>query len=441
MPRGQTHSCRPDTACAASGSEPDAGFLNQPVPLAPGVLAAAEGNVVSDGKGRVVVTYIGYWAHDGGFDSNVVAVGCTLDAMGNCTWSAPTANNLVRNGFTSMTGWVTDPSVTFDAVTGDYYWAWLDYVGGSNGWLRVSRSSDGGVTWSTPVDAATGVADKPWIVARNGIVWATAVDDVGLRIARSPDGGKTWEQHELAVPFESAFYPQPAVDNSGNFLLAWAASQGASSASEINNLLRVAVWPAGKTCAVLPALEDCFTGKTVAVQAKEFAQDRIAEVPFSAALNPADGSFWLAYVRGDRYRASDIAAVRCLGGTCEPPIRVSQPNATQTCGVRIVPAIAFDATGVGHVAWMDNRYGKGDRGRYWYARSTDGKTWNESVLSDADNVFTVGKENSAGWFGDYTGITAAGGRVIATWADSRNLPPTGIQPGGFVRPRMFLGVH
>jgi hypothetical protein len=443
QPRGYTMSCRPDTACARSGNEVSAGFLNQPVPLAPQVLAAAEGNVVFDGKSTAVMTYIGYWVHDGIFDANVVAVACTLDGMGQCTWGPTTANHFTRG--TAGSGFVTDPSVAWDAMTGTYWWTWFDDLGDGMSILRVARSTDGGQSWSAPIDVATGVSDKPWIVARGGVVWVAVVDDKdALRIVRSPDDGATWEQHRLAIPGELAFYPQPAVDDAGNYYLAWQGEKPAQTAAEVTGNVRVAMWPAGKPCATLPSLEDCFVGKIAAATTTLFAADRVEDVPMASAFNPSDGSFWVTYISGSRYVESDVMGLRCTPGgqtmACDAPVRISQPGVAQTCGVRILPTIAFDEIGTAHAAWADNRYGAGDRGRIWYATSSDGKTWSESVLSDGDQIFSVSKEWSAGWYGDYMGIVAASGRVIATWSDSRQLPPTGIQPGGFVRQRMFLGV-
>jgi hypothetical protein len=406
------------------------------------VVAASEGNVAYDGKGHAVVVYMGYWPHDGFFDGATVAAQCTLDASRNCTWSPTTLNHLDRAGYTPLDGNVADPSVTYDPSTGDFYWGWFDYMFKSNGWLRVARSSDAGATWTTPVDAAANIVDKPWIAANAGSVWAVASDDPGIRIARSSDKGATWDQHLLTVSGEGASYPQAIADAAGNLYLAWWSSVAGPFPQTIG--LRVAMWPAGTSCAVMPATEDCFVGKFVAVQAVELTADAIEEVPFAAALNPKDHSLWLAYIHGDRYAHSDVFAVRCnvaaSGTTCDAPVRVSQSSASTTCGVRILPVIAFDESGTAHVAWMDGRYGKGDRGRFWYSRSIDGKVWSETVMSDADSVFTVGKEWSAGWLGDYPGIVAGGGRVLATWSDSRDLPPTGIQPTGFVRQRMFLGV-
>jgi hypothetical protein len=440
-PRGQTHSCRLDTACARTGDEPDAGFLNQPVPLAPNILAASEGNVAFDGKDRVVVTYIGYWVQNGVIDNGIVALGCSLDANRNCTWTAPTTHLWAHGGV----GHATDPSVAFDPVTGDFYWAWLDYAGGSASFVRVSRSTDGGRSWSAPVDAAGGIADKPWIVARGGTVWALSVDaPPALRISRSTDQGQTWSQHRLVVASEIAFYPQAAVDPAGNLLLAWLSNQTGVAPDTAQVHLRVAEWPAGVNCATLPAREDCLVGKVAVATSTTYAADKIDDVPYTAALNPADGSYWLAWIRGDRYTGSDVVAARCALANqtfaCGAPVRVSQPGAQGPCGARILPTLAFDEMGGAHAAWFDNRYGGGDRGRFWYAHSPDGTTWQEAVLSDAPAVFTTGKEWSSGWAGDYIGITAAGGRVIAAWSDSRDLPPTGVQPTGFVRQRLFLGV-
>ena len=55
-----------------------------------------------------------------------------------------------------------------------------------------------------------------------------------------------------------------------------------------------------------PSSGACFIGKTAAVTNAEFSIGEIDDVPFSAALDPADGSFWLAWISNDRYRQSVV---------------------------------------------------------------------------------------------------------------------------------------
>lgn len=145
------------------------------------------------------------------------------------TWSAPVY-------IADMLGvGVTDPS-TGTAVrdgaivpeiavgpNGEVYVAWQDsrFSGGVHDGIAVSRSSDGGLTWSTPVrvnGAPSTPAFTPSIhVLPDGTVGVTYYDlrsDTATAplftdswLARSRDGGATWSDLRIAEPFDMNFAP------------------------------------------------------------------------------------------------------------------------------------------------------------------------------------------------------------------------------------------
>jgi hypothetical protein len=109
---------------------------------------------------------------------------------------------------TSTAGDAGDPSLARDNVSGKIYFATLGYSNGNV--IQVFRSTDNGATFGAPVNAAPGFSslnqlDKEWITVDNasgsgqGNVYATFTDfsnggltDSGIFLTRSTDGGNTW---------------------------------------------------------------------------------------------------------------------------------------------------------------------------------------------------------------------------------------------------------
>ncbi|MEV1000868.1 sialidase family protein [Nonomuraea sp. NPDC050202] len=139
--------------------------------------------------------------HDGG--ASGITFATSTDNGG--TWTKGTLPAITAFGGGPY-GRVSDPSAAFDAEHG----AWLitslaltDAGGVTGAAVLTSRSTDGGLTWSTPVTTATGGdLDKSWAVCDNGADSAfrgtcyAVFDDHAagnaIKVARSTDGGLTW---------------------------------------------------------------------------------------------------------------------------------------------------------------------------------------------------------------------------------------------------------
>jgi hypothetical protein len=116
------------------------------------------------------------------------------------------------------------PDIAVDRKTGTIYLVWQDarFSSGLRDGIALSKSTDGGLTWSAPVQvnqaprvqAFTAAVD----VASNGTIGVTYYDfrkdtnDPGVLLTnywqiRSRDGGATWKEIPLAGPFDMRTAP------------------------------------------------------------------------------------------------------------------------------------------------------------------------------------------------------------------------------------------
>lgn len=111
------------------------------------------------------------------------------------------------------------PDIAVDLATGTLYAVWNDarFSGGLYSDIALSKSTDGGLTWSAPVKAnqtpvpvdaftpsvdvaAGGTVAVSYYDFRNNTPAAGAVTDYW--IAHSHDGGATWSENHIVGPFD-----------------------------------------------------------------------------------------------------------------------------------------------------------------------------------------------------------------------------------------------
>jgi hypothetical protein len=141
------------------------------------------------------------------FDGGACAIGVATSTDNGASWTSGLLPGITK--WTATRGAndrATDASVAYDARHNAWLVSSLTLLeaGGVHGNAVVtSRSTDGGLTWSTPFTTATGGdLDKNWIVCDNTSTSAfyghcyTQWDDHGagnaLRMSTSTDGGQTW---------------------------------------------------------------------------------------------------------------------------------------------------------------------------------------------------------------------------------------------------------
>jgi hypothetical protein len=130
----------------------------------------------------------------------------------------------------------SDASVTYDAK----HSAWLIStlgVGSSNAVL-VSRSTDGGSTWTNPVTVATGGVDKDWIVCddtasspfygRCYVEYDVESSSDLLRMKTSADGGLTWGPARSTADSAHGLGGQPVVRPNGTVMVPYMTTSSGS---------------------------------------------------------------------------------------------------------------------------------------------------------------------------------------------------------------------
>jgi hypothetical protein len=374
---------------------------------------------------------VGVWQQDrwstGGAEG--LLTGVSLD--GGRTWSQHmaafshcTGGNAANGGDYSR---ASDPWVTF-APDGTVYQSSLSFNGdvlaaGSSNAILVSRSTDGGATWSNPItvisDGQNFFNDKDSITADSTdarLVYAVwdRLDNANRGpsyFSRTADGGVTWEvAHSIYDPGANS----QTINNQVVVL---------PDGTLIDFFTRLDTPPNAPATATLAIIRSPDKGVTWSppiaispVQARgtfdpeTHAQIRDGATLGSIAVGPHGE---LAAVWQDsRFSAGardGVAFSRSLDGglTWTMAVRVNSVANVPA----FVPAVAIRADGTYGVSYYDFRNNTADASTlltdYWLARSTDGITWLESHITGPFDLAVA--PNSGGLFlGDYQALTSIG---------------------------------
>jgi hypothetical protein len=162
----------------------------------------------------------------GGLHGNAVVTSRSTD--GGFTWSAP---------FTTATGgdldknWIVCDNSPSSPFYGNCYTEWDDH--GAGNILKMSRSSDGGQTWSAPATNNSGVIGGQPVVRPDGtVVVPTAnANETAIGAFNSTNGGASWSaittiatirHHTVAGSLREGPLPSAEIDGAGTVYVAWA---------------------------------------------------------------------------------------------------------------------------------------------------------------------------------------------------------------------------
>jgi BNR/Asp-box repeat len=326
---------------------------------------------IYDAKGTAIIAYLGfdklgtenYWAHNatrnGLFVRRSTDGGKTWDKDDHAVKENPTAAGIP---FEDKPGIAAD--VTNSPYRGNLYIGWTEFSL-TKTIILFSRSADGGVTWSTPIEISTheglprddngAVEGFSAAVASDGTLYAAWADANNIAFATSHDGGKTFTPSRQIIEHPAPYFPIPGTSRANGF----------------------------------PQL----------------------------GIDPRSGLLFLTW---SDYRNGDIdvfaASSSDQGNTWAAPVRVST-NPIHDGTDQFFQWLAVDPTdGSANVIFYDRRTDPGNKKMaISLARSTDGgKTFeNYSWMSE-------GFDGGDQFIGDYTGIAAYGGKVLGAWSETRD---------------------
>lgn len=385
---------------------------------------------------------------DGGADGILAAV--SID--GGLTWtSSPVPFSRCAGGGAPDGDHerASDPWVSFSREGALVYAAGLAFDRATpRSSIVVSRSADGGFTWSpahaVETESDPDVAlDKPTLTVDptrpghvyavwdrlSGLATADPADDRGpARLARSTDGGATWEAardiHDPG-PDAQTISNQILVLPDGSLVDVFVRILQASAPSPLFHVVAIRSGDAGTSWAppaVIAALQP-----VGATDPGTGARVRTGEVVPSAASD-GNGRIWVAWQDGrfSGFERDGVALAFSDDGGIgwSAPARANRDPSVQA----FRPAVAGGPGGEVAVTYYDFRpWNPADPSRawtaFWRATSADGgATWEEVPLGGPFDLRTA-PEAGGLFLGDYTGLVARRGGFHALFSMGR--PPSG----------------
>lgn len=357
----------------------------------------------------------------------------------------------------------SDISFAYSA-TGIAYACVLAVQGNTSG-IFVSRSTDGGKTFSHPVPVfldttGTTFSDKPWITVDQThgptagtiyVAWnldgnrdadaggastggvpedhllpnqTSDSSNVGLVVSRSIDGGRTFSPPLVISRFDPEFVigAIPRVAPNGHVYIVFGAIDNRSG--NINQLEMVASSDRGVTFSDPQVIQDNVDGLPNHLSQGTF---RNLSLP-TFAVSPKDGSMVVAWSDMRNSDADILASTSIDGGaTWSKPYRVNH-DALGNGKDQFQPVIAVAPNGTYTCAWFDRRRDPNNRLIDEYiAQSQDGgktfglnlrvtdKSWNPAI----DAPEPEGKPSNT-FIGDYQGLAVDNLTVHPLWNDTQN---------------------
>jgi hypothetical protein len=321
----------------------------------------------------------------------------------------------VERGTPSVAGLFQDKiNVTADQRNGNVYVAWARFSGNfGNDVIYFSRSTDRGRTYSKPIRISDGGASEQFAdlaVGPDGAVYLTyriyagsKVSDA-IAIVKSTDGGVSWTRPRTVARitgFESTDYG-PDTCGDGPFrcpLLNYARFSSLSAVAADAKGVHI-VW----------------NGRTAAGQSKVSARNSSDGLSWTGPIVQLDAAATGHQFFPDIATDGSTLSVIFQDSRSDPSYSPSLPPGDTAAGTSSGPVV--DA---------------------YYARSSNGVTWTETLASAArsnPNFENRGTARSP-FFGDYNYVSAApDGSFFTVWTDTRDLvsftdPRDGNQDEGF----------
>jgi hypothetical protein len=295
-----------------------------------------------------------------------------------------------------------DPTVAF-GPNGDVYFAFVA-LSPAQGAVAVSRSADGGLTWSSQMWATSFAmgADKPALaVGGNGNLYMYYQNGALYGRTLAATAGRWSSPSMIDATGRNAY---PVVDAKGAVSVLYATSNSIKLARSTN---------AGASYSVSTV------ANATPLQPRQ-TQYRASIYP--AAGVDSSGTLYVAWADGrNAGMGNDIMYSRSVNGgsTWSTPARVNSDSGSAD---QLMPALAVGSDGAVNVAWLDNRNDSANVNYDIYmARSADGASFgpNVRVTNTSSNPANDPRLGGA-MIGDYFAMAAGNGVAYPFWTDTRN---------------------
>jgi hypothetical protein len=351
-----------------------------------------------------------YFTGDG--RNTIIGYGWTTD--GGLTWQSDRYQPSSFAG--SNTG---DPAVAADG-DGNFYLGILVYSSGNNG-IFCAKSTDGGATFGPPVQIDTG-GDKNYVAAdplNNNVYmfWMNFSPGQTIYFSKSTDQNASWSPR-LQISDSGTGRSQngaaPGVGPDGEVYVAWSDSSG-------NRILFDRSLDEG----------DTFTSPDIVVASRvppagtlqgqgNFRNPVLPGLAVDRSNGPNRGNIYVVWDDG-RFGDPDvlISVSSDQGLTWSPPARVNDDSPGNGID-QFFPWVAVDGAGRVHVSWLDKRRDPGNllADLYTSLSANGGLNWGPNVrVTDTNSI--PKSVSTGGFFGDYTGIAAAGDIAHPLFPDAR----------------------
>src|ERR1700680_1223158 len=399
---------------------------NSDYSLAPQIAVDAAGNI------NVV------WEDDTATNSNILF---SRSTDGGVTFSTP-------KNVSSSTGFSSNPRISVDSQ-GAIDVVWVDNTPGNQD-IFFSRSTDNGLTFSTPQNLSNDSADSgnPQMAvdatANINVVWENENITFGIFFSQSSDGGVTFSKPvNLTTNSTGSFSPQLAADSAGNINVVW--EDDFSAQSDISFARST-----GKGTTLTFSAPMNLSNNSGASVGAQIAVDSGGNINVTWMDNTT-GNNQILFRRSPDQGATFLPAMNLSNGTYDssnPQVRVGTngsvyvvwqeidpqsfndaiffarfnngdtnfsipTNISNNPGNSTNPWITVDATGAIDLNWLDTTPG---RANVFFARSMDaGATFstpqNVSNLGSSSNVHAVADKN---------------GNLNVVWSDDAPVSGVGV---------------
>lgn len=150
---------------------------------------------------------------------------------GGLTWGTPVAIPNTAGMVSPDKNWIVCDNTASSPFYGNCYTEWDDNGAGNR--MEMSRSTDGGLTWSVAATNSAGIIGGQPVVAPNGtvIVPTANANETAIGAFNSTNGGVSWSSvttiatirhHTVAGSLREGPLPSAEIDGAGTVYVAWA---------------------------------------------------------------------------------------------------------------------------------------------------------------------------------------------------------------------------